>query len=49
MGGLASKLESIFKAFEDQPVRVLMLGLDAAGKDDCTGSAIVVLLRRWRE
>lgn len=32
MGGLVSKLEIFFKSFESEPSRVIMLGLDAAGK-----------------
>ncbi|XP_002131839.1 ADP-ribosylation factor 6-like [Ciona intestinalis] len=32
MGALASKLEAMFSGFASDPVRVLMLGLDCAGK-----------------
>uniref|UniRef100_H2Z8I2 ADP-ribosylation factor-like protein 14 n=1 Tax=Ciona savignyi TaxID=51511 RepID=H2Z8I2_CIOSA len=32
MGILASKLEAMFSSFASDPVRILMLGLDAAGK-----------------
>ncbi|CAK8694858.1 ADP-ribosylation factor 1-like [Clavelina lepadiformis] len=32
MGALGSKLAALFKVFENDPVRILMLGLDAAGK-----------------
>lgn len=32
MGALATKLNVFFKSFESEPSRVIMLGLDAAGK-----------------
>lgn len=31
MGVLMSKLSTLFDGFESDPVRILMLGLDAAG------------------
>ena len=32
MGILLSKLSNLFDSFGDNPMRILMLGLDAAGK-----------------
>lgn len=45
MGGLASRLENLFKTFEADPVRILMLGLDCAGKAYLITIVVYLIIR----
>ena len=45
MGILLSKLSNLFDSFGDNPMRILMLGLDAAGEIQfCAGVMLILYI-----